>query len=111
MNHYFLISLFFLVGCAAGIKERPDKMDALLRQKIAAVEKSKSSEAILILGKCSRAIDEPIKQALRQTGAELGSVAGAVFTASATAAQVRALTALEVVEQLQLSVERDRQLP
>ncbi len=111
MSNFLILGLIFLMGCTAGTKESRSKLDAPLRQKLTAQEQAKSSEPIRIIGKCTRAIEAQIKEELLQTGIELGVIAGAIFTASATPAQIQALAKLDIVEQLQLSVERDSRFP
>ena len=81
-------------------------MDAPLRQKIAAVEKSDPGEVIKILGKCHHPINDDIRSQLAASGVTVGTVTGDIFTASGTASQIRRLAKMEEVAHLSLSIER-----
>ena len=82
------------------------KFDAPLKQKLAEVEANDAATRLRFLGKCAQPIDDAMREALGQTGVTVNSVTGAIFTASGTAAQIKAAAKLDFVSQLQLSVER-----
>lgn len=82
------------------------KLDAPLTQKLADVEAGDAATPVRFLGKCTQPIDDAMRAALSQAGITLNSVTGDIFTASGTAAQIKAAAKLDFVTQLQLSVER-----
>lgn len=82
------------------------KLDTPLKQKLAEVEASDAAAQLRFLGKCAQPIDDAMREALSGAGITVNSVTGDIFTASGTAAQIKAAAKLDFVSQLQLSVER-----
>ena len=102
-----LLCVFVFSSCM----NKPDeliesKINSALKIKLAEVARNSSSEKIQILGKCSEQISETMKVKLVETGADIQSVIGQIFTAEASAEEIKKLTNIDFVLYLELSVER-----
>lgn len=83
------------------------KIDVLLQQKISLVENESSEEQITFLGKCSKPIGESMKQDITELGIDIQTTIDSIFTASGKADQIKALSNLDFIIKLELSVERN----
>ncbi len=83
-----------------------EKVDPALRQKINYAEKENPSEQIEFLGRCTNNIDDKIKKNIEGKGINIQTVAGDIFTASGTAAQIKSLAGMDIIKNLELSVTR-----
>ena len=98
-----LVLIFIILGCSKSNYESESKMDTQLKQKLIAFESEDNSEAIKIFGKCSKAITEEMKILLEETGLQVESTIGEIFTASGTSEQIRKASSIDIVTQLSLS--------
>jgi hypothetical protein len=93
-----------LAGCRGeDARLLEQKADAPLRQRLEQLEREKKDEILDLLGKASGPIEETARMRLAETGAEITSVTGDVFTARVAASRVIRLARLDFVSQLALS--------
>ncbi len=111
---YLLVSvtLIFLIsfggvllfnGCAASDEFNPSKMDTSLNQKITELEKNNPEAIIQFTGKTSVDIDEKMKAGLEDTGINIETSAGNIFTANGNVAGVKKASMLDYVVFLELA--------
>ena len=99
-----LMSFSILIACSSSSqKSIPQKFDAQLSQKIKEVEKSSSGEAIKIFAKCRENITAEMRGSIEETGVQIESVMGDIFTAAGTPAALRDLARLDFITQIQLA--------
>ncbi|GAB4369811.1 MAG: hypothetical protein Kow0042_11700 [Calditrichia bacterium] len=103
LNVAILIFSVLFINCASTHRVENQKFDAPLKQKLAEIEKQESGEVVQVFVKCSRSIDEDMRSALEKTGVTVESVLGDVFTGSGSAKQIRRLSKLDFVTQINLS--------
>ncbi|MFZ0390094.1 MAG: hypothetical protein WAN36_06505 [Calditrichia bacterium] len=99
----FLLMGLILFGCSNSKLVENNKMDAPLKNKISELEKSNDQEVIQVFGKCGQKITDAMKDQLKSTGADIGSTAGDIFTASGKSPEIRKLAQLDIVTQLSLT--------
>lgn len=75
---------------SAGSKQPNQKMDPILQQELA---KAETGEKIEFLGEVSGELNNDLKAELEQSGVDIRTVAGKIFTASGEKAQIEALAA------------------
>ena len=99
-----LVLIVTLAGCRGeDARLLEQKADAPLRQKLEQLEREKRDETLDLFGKASGPIDGAARAKLADTGAEIASVTGDVFTARVAASRVIRLARLDFVSQLSLS--------
>ena len=93
-----------LAGCGPDRNLIMDtKLDAPLRQKLAALMNSEQSEGLMVIGRCAEMIDGPMRAELIDAGAEILSMDGDLFTARVSSDDVLSVASLEFVTQVELS--------
>ena len=109
MHTYIVLLLLFSIvgGCSQALSEGENKMDSPLMQKITSLEKENQNESFKIFGKCSEEITEKFKMTIEETGLEVESTIGDIFTASGTTDQIRKTAKLKFVTQLSLSTKSE----
>ena len=94
----FILCLLMLAGCAgSGKSAAENKMDALLRQRLAA----STTEVLAFSGECSRPVDDSVKAALLETGITVETVSGSIFTGRGASESIYKLARLEFILRLQ----------
>lgn len=101
---FFLAVLVSLSGCRAeDLALMELKLDAPLRQKMETLRAENRTETLGVLGKCSRPVDEQMRNDLKKAGAEIQSVTGELFAAWVRSDHVLRVARLEFVAHLELS--------
>lgn len=98
----FFIAVLLFAGCSGG-DSQPEKLTPELKSKIEKISDSAEPELIPIIGKLSGEITDEQRTSLNGTGANVESVVKNIFTASATADQIKKIAGLDFVIQIQLA--------
>lgn len=91
----------FLTACAASAEYSPEKMDSPLNQKIRSLDEN-SETSIQFTGKTNDSINDQMKEELQDTGINIETVAGNIFTANGTISSIKKASLLDFVVYLEL---------
>lgn len=79
------------------------RFDAPLREKIASLAETDSTEELTVVGRCSGTVDAALRQELINAGAEVLNMTGETFTARVSSDDIFSVAALERITRIQLS--------
>jgi maltose-binding protein MalE len=94
--------LILLTACASSAKYNSSKMDTSLNQKILSLEKEDPNIIVQFTGKTNVVINDQIKKELQETGINIESVVGDIFTANGTVSSIKKTSLLDYVVYLEL---------
>lgn len=94
--------LILLTACASSAKYNSSKMDTSLNQKILSLEKEDPNIIVQFTGKTNVVINDQIKKELQETGINIETVVGDIFTANGTVSSIKKTSLLDYVVYLEL---------
>lgn len=100
MRVLFLTLALLAFGCRS---EDLAKLDAPMRAKLEQLQSEKRVETLSFMGRCARAVDDPMRVDLKKAGAEVQSVTGDLFAARAASDRIMRIAGLDFVTQIELS--------
>ena len=99
--------LIFLTVCSSSAKYNSTKMDTSLNQKILSLEKEDPNTIIQFTGKTNVVINNQTKKELQDTGINIETVIGDIFTANGTVSSIKKTSLLDFVVYLELAKKLD----
>lgn len=106
INNLFFSALLiiFFWGCSSSMDT--SKLDATLIKKMKEIENTNPETKLAIFIKIKNKLDEKSLEEIKKTGIEIETVVENIITAKATVPQIRELSKKEIVEKIELSIER-----